>query len=65
MVVPSRRYHGSLVMKPTWANWVPASIGVGLGGGIAPGVGDVDAGDGGQLAVAEQRALRLARWCPR
>ena len=29
VVVPSRRYHGSLVMKPTWANWVPASIGVG------------------------------------
>jgi hypothetical protein len=28
VVVPSRRYHGSFVMKPTWANWVPASIGV-------------------------------------
>ena len=30
MVDPSRRYQGSLVVKPMWANWVPASIGTGV-----------------------------------
>ena len=33
MVIPSRRYQGSFVVKPTWANCVPASIGVGSAAG--------------------------------
>ena len=31
-VAPTRRYHGNLVVMPTWANWVEASI----GGAAAP-----------------------------
>ena len=60
MVIPRRRYHGSLVVKPDVGELGAGEHRRGLGGGIAPGVGDVDAGDGGQLAVAEQGALRLA-----
>ena len=43
MVDPSRRYQGSFVVNPMWANWVPASIGT----GVPPPhrSADVDAGD--------------------
>ena len=55
-VDPSRRYQGSLVVKPMWANWVPASI-----GGPArrrPTRSPTSMrGDGGELALGERGAL--------
>ncbi len=59
VVVPVRRYHASLVVKPTWAIWVAASIGRGWGVGVAPGQAGVDPGDGLEVAVAEDRPLRV------
>ena len=60
VVIPSRRYHGSFVVKPDVGELRAGEHRRGLGGRVAPRVGDVDPGDGGELAVAEQRALRLA-----
>ena len=59
---PTRRYHGSLVMKPMWANWVPDSIGPPA---VPAAVADVGRGDRRQLALAEHGALGACRSCPR
>ena len=54
---PRRRYHGSLVMKPMWASWVPDSMAPPAVPGSAHAPPVSIGGDRGQLALAEHGAL--------